>query len=103
MAVQNARSLLVSLLLCLSLGAQALVALPPNACNDVSLVVDALRIEKAADAFCSSILHIPTVTVSVTATTPTVSASTTISIETEISGVSVFSAALSTVVSASVS
>ena len=103
MAVQNARSLLVSLLLFLSLGAQAFIVPPQNACGDVSLVVDALRIEKAADAFCSSILNIATFTVSVTATTPAVSVTTTISIETDISGVSVFSAPTSTVVSASVS
>jgi hypothetical protein len=94
---------LASLLLFLYLGgAQAAL---PNECQEVSLVVTALKIGNAASAYCSSILRISTVTLTVdaTATTPTVSASTLISVQTIVSGVTIVTAPAVTVPSASVS
>ena len=102
MAFQNAYSLLVSLLLFLCLGAQAVV-LPPSACQDLSLVVNALRIQKAASAYCSSVLKISTVTVDVTATTPSVSVTTTVTVQTSTSGVTLIIAPASITVTTSVS
>jgi hypothetical protein len=96
--------LLVSLLVFLCLEAQAVaVVLPPNACQDLTLVVDALRLQKAASAYCSSVLRISTVTVDVTATTPSVSLTTTVTVTTSTSGVTVITAPATITVSPSVS
>jgi hypothetical protein len=95
MAIQSGYGLVLALVLS---GAQALIP-ARNACQDVSLVVDALRIERAADAFCSSILGIKTVTVGVAATIPEVSSTTSFTIETITSGTTVFVAPSSTVIS----
>jgi len=94
--------LLVSLLLFLCLGAQAVV-LPPNACHDISLVVNALRVQKAASAYCSSVLRISTVTVDTTATTPSISVTTTVTVVTSTSGVTIITAPATTAVTGSVS
>jgi hypothetical protein len=86
----------------LSLGAYA-IAVQQNTCHEVAFVIDALINKSGADAFCSSLLKIPTVTLSVTQTTPTVSITDTLNVETSTSGVTIFTAAASTTVIPSVS
>jgi hypothetical protein len=103
MVFQIAPKFVVLLLIFLSLGAEAIVRPNPNECQDVSLVVDALRLQRVASAYCSSILQISTVTIGVTATVPTVSITTTVSVETDISGVTIATAPVVTTVVPSVS
>jgi hypothetical protein len=92
----------LSLFLSLSFGALATVV-QQNTCEGVALVVDALMIQSEADAFCASLLKIPTVTLSVTQTTPMVSVSDTLDVETSTSGVTVLTAATATTIVPSVS
>lgn len=93
---------LLSFFLSLSLGAHA-IASQQNTCHEVALVIDALMVKSGSDAFCSSLLKIPTVTISVTQTVPMVSVTDTLDVETSTSGVTVFTASASTSVIPSVS
>jgi hypothetical protein len=92
----------ISLLLLYLGGAEAS---SPNECQEVALVVNALKIGNAASSYCSSILRISTVTltVDVTTTQPMVSTSASITVQTTISGASTVTAPTVTTVSQSLS